>query len=554
MTSRHTRQTLMAPQSSWASRHPPAGPTRRSRLAASVGGTLASLLPASALAFTLDCTPVGAPGAAAAGIPATFEVRCQYSLAPPEAAIVVNLQGSAAGSGTVSIANTQASGSAGEIRSVVSFTPASGAIGRDAAITLSAAPRSFDADGRLVASGARLSFGTVSVAVVAELGGDNPPDPGNNPGNDDPGFWPLGPDGRPLTPEEQLQPFGRQSAQAQTQISLLGPAEQFANIRARLAERRQQRQLSLLSGLRLRDGEQSLSGETVGQLLVPAGGGASADEAPVFDAAGFFISGDLGRGTQRSNARIAGFRLQTQSLTAGFDYRFGDNSVAGISLGFQQGNADYARDVGEQRSRAVNLSVFGSLALGARGYLDGGINLGRIRFEGERETGFGKARSRTDGRQVGVFVDAGIDFNHGALLYGPYARAEWIRGSTDAYIERGRGGFRLSDQETTTRLLSLGGSASYARSTSFGILVPTARIEWVHQTRSDDALGAALVDNPLISAEVLSAGHDDNYFLIGAGVSAVLPDGVTVYGNYDRSLANQDFDSWRLNLGARLEF
>jgi outer membrane autotransporter protein len=102
----------------------------------------------------------------------------------------------------------------------------------------------------------------------------------------------------------------------------------------------------------------------------------------------------------------------------------------------------------------------------------------------------------------------------------------------------------------------LGGQASYSISQPWGVLVPQARLEWLHEFEDDSRLVTASFaqDTGAVEFSVPTDNPDRDYFNLGLGVAAVLPQGRSVFLYYETVVGRNDLTQHSVAAGVRLEF
>jgi outer membrane autotransporter protein len=329
---------------------------------------------------------------------------------------------------------------------------------------------------------------------------------------------------------------------------------QLKNIGARLA--------ALRGGI----GRANLAGLDYGSAL---GGAASADSG--FSRLGFFVNGDLQFGDKDATARESGFDFDSRGITAGLDYRLSDRSVVGAAFGYSNADADIDNNGGNLDADGYSLSLYGSFYPTDTTYVDVSLTRGWNEFEQRRNIVFNAgtpvsqvASSNPDGDYWTGSIGAGMQFNRQAWTYGPHARFEVTRADVDGFAETlsnpaaaGNGlGLRINDQSFRSTTLALGGSVSYAMSTGWGVLLPMADVEYVHEFSNDgDSITGTFVNDPTATAFNLRLDDgDSSYFRVGFGASAQFAQGRSAFVYYQGLLGYDDLSSHSISAGLRLEF
>ena len=344
------------------------------------------------------------------------------------------------------------------------------------------------------------------------------------------------------------------------------PLAQLQNVRFRLEQLRLRRNPAVLEALRVRVAGQALPPLSAFALAPldkngkpQRGGGAAADDP--FERLGAFVNGDLEFGKQSRNGAQNGFDLNTRGLTAGADYRLPGDSVVGVAAGYMHASADLAEAGGSQGASGYSLSAYGSFVPMSGAYIDVIAHAGSNKYDTRRRevTDAGAAvdyNSNTRGYQYALAITAGADLNRGPLTLNPYLRMDYVNAKVNAFSESGdSGAIRVGDLDLKQTVLTLGGQVSYAISTSWGVLLPNARLELQRRLQGDGRnINAQLVADGAVNAQVALENTDKDYGNVSVGFSAVLPGGVSGFANYERLFGRDGYRNSKYTVGVRFEF
>ncbi len=219
-----------------------------------------------------------------------------------------------------------------------------------------------------------------------------------------------------------------------------------------------------------------------------------------------------------------------------------------------------------------NLTFYGT-HYGDNYYVDGLVGYGQSDYDLNRrifyQPGLGAsnplpgardrtAKADTDSDEFAVSVGGGYSFSGGAFSYGPFARLEYVTVDIDGYEETGAQGLnlRVEDQDIDSFQSVLGGEVSYAVSTGFGVLVPQARLGWVHEFADDDRrIKATYVNDPnqfQLVAETDAPDRDYGTLLLG--LSGVFQGGAQAFFAYETVLGLRDIEEHLFTIGGRIDF
>lgn len=305
------------------------------------------------------------------------------------------------------------------------------------------------------------------------------------------------------------------------------------------------------------------------QLVTPErGGGASAD-APGGRLGGFLNAG-YQSGDKDATSREDAFDFDAWNLVGGVDYRFSDRLVGGLAFNYgKTDNQITSFPGGDADTKTLGLSLYGSFYQSDAFYLDGHLNYSNNDYDTRRRVFIlsnnpaiasidRNALGSTDGDQLSMGISAGYHIQRDALTITPYASLNYLDLDIDGYTESGAEGLDLQvDSQSLSSLQSaVGVQLAWAISTQSGVVVPQASLEWRHEFDYDSrAITARYAHDPfdLSTFSVPTNDPDENYFILGLGVSTVMRNGVSAFVNVETVLGHELVDSWGIVAGLRVE-
>ncbi|MFT3807597.1 autotransporter domain-containing protein [Arenimonas sp.] len=359
-------------------------------------------------------------------------------------------------------------------------------------------------------------------------------------------------------------------AQTQTQTGEAAVDAQFDNLNGRINTLRAGGTGASFGGLSITTATGTVSLGSLMTSLLGEDEAAKQEEAG-FSRWGFFASGNIGRGETDANGNAPRYDFDVRGLTVGIDYRKTDNLVLGVAVGYTNQDTTLSGGQGSLDMSGWSLSGYATLYRENSWYVDGVLSWGHNDYSHRRRVVYTLpgltvdqiARASSGGTDTSASVTLGRDFNAKAWNFGLYGRAQYSRQRFDSFTERldanspGAGlALRIDDRTVTSLSSVIGGKASYAHSTNWGVLMPMFGLEWQREYNGDpDAFRAFLVSDPT-GTPILITGNalDNNYFRVNIGLSFVLTKGRSGFIQYDRIVAREGNSLENLTLGFRIEF
>lgn len=366
---------------------------------------------------------------------------------------------------------------------------------------------------------------------------------------------------------ETLEQITNEKANAAKTAGIETGTQQLANIGSRLAALRSGAKGLDFGAFSLNVDGENLSGRKLAALAAHAsGGGASADAS--FGKWGFFLNGTVNFGDKDKTDNETGFDYSTTGLTAGADYRFSDNFIAGGAFGYATNDVDFDSKDGGLETETWHIAAYATSYVTERIYIDAIVEYGWNDYDSKRNIDYQitssldavrrQARASFSGTQFGASLGAGYDINEGPVAFGVYGKAAYLTVDVDDYRESNAGGLNLEMDgfDATSVTTTLGARVSRVFNTDTAVLVPQARVEWEHEYDNDaSTLSARFAADPSGTTFLIDTDDPDrDYFRIGLGLSALFPQGVTTYLNYSTLLDKRDWTDHLIDAGVRWEF
>jgi outer membrane autotransporter protein len=284
-------------------------------------------------------------------------------------------------------------------------------------------------------------------------------------------------------------------------------------------------------------------------------GGASADETS-FEGLNLFVSTDY-QYKRKDEAAEAGFQSDRGGITVGLDAPM-DWGVIGGALTYSHTWGTFDDSGGDFDTNSFGGLLYGSYYPSDASYIDAVIGLAGKGQELDRRVVaggaiLGNAEGDTIGFEFQGSLSGGYDFAFDNITIGPRAGIHYLRTELNGFTETGNPlALSYEDQVEDSLTTTVGLQASVAISTGFGIVVPQANAEYVHEFLNDrrtiDAVAAGGVPVSFVTDP-----PDRNYFNVGGGVVFVLPDGIAPFLSYSAQVANRFEELHTVTAGVRFE-
>jgi outer membrane autotransporter protein len=309
------------------------------------------------------------------------------------------------------------------------------------------------------------------------------------------------------------------------------------------------------------------------QYTRQSGGGASTDNTLLTSKLGGFVTGAIGTGSKDETELESGLDFDTYGLTIGADYRVTQQFILGGALGFIDTQTELDNNTGELDTQGYSLSLYGTYFHEENYFFDFALSYGSNNFDQKRHIVYqldGLAdvnqdlSADYDGDVYSLFIGSGYDFNLDEWEFGPRLDLEYLRSNVDEFTEevsdpnRDGGGWatRVSDTNQTWLTLNLGGRVSYTYSARWGVLIPYARLDWLHEFKDNaQTITAYFANDPAGNAiEIYTDDPDRDYLRLRIGTSIQFQNGINSFFDYATLMAHSRWRHHNISLGLRMSF
>ena len=334
-------------------------------------------------------------------------------------------------------------------------------------------------------------------------------------------------------------------------------ASQLSNIGQRMSQLRAGVSGFSVADLEIRSGTESLPMSMLGFQ----GDGAESFVSPW----GFFVNGSLTSGDYDYADEVNdGFGFDSDSLSAGVDYRFSNQFVMGAALGYNQLGSNTGAGV-SMRSEGMSVNLYGLFTPVENLYLDARFSYATPDVRQTRTEAFNlidaaidiTAIGETKSKQTTFAVSTGYQFYHGTWNWSPFIGVEYVENQLDAFDEFGANGFNLfyAAQDFESLKYNLGFTLSRAISTQYGVISPQLSLQHNYEDQDNGIMEMRLINMPVDELFNVETNFTETSFSQASlGLTWVRANGKMFYLRYNQIFGLDNFDQYTLSLGARFEF
>lgn len=286
---------------------------------------------------------------------------------------------------------------------------------------------------------------------------------------------------------------------------------------------------------------------------------------------GLFISGDVEALNRDRTTFGDGFDSTVWGATIGGDFQFNDRLIAGTAFNYINRDGDFDGG-GDFSTNSYGALAYGSFMPIPAMFLDVALGYTRHNYLVERPVSYieagsgdtigGRSSSNSNGNEFNIRVVAGYDHSVGNITVGPRIGINYVRTKIDDYTEDG-GGLALSYEDQTIHSLqtTVGLQGSIAINTSYGVWVPQATADYIHEFENDrrsidvqfEGDNRTAAQGGISKFSFNNDKPDRDFFNFGIGTILVLPNGIQPFVNFRIMAGNDQFDNYGGTVGVRIE-
>ena len=277
-------------------------------------------------------------------------------------------------------------------------------------------------------------------------------------------------------------------------------------------------------------------------------------------------------GDKKASIREDAYEFKTMSLLGGMDLRLATNSILGIALSYNDTNADI-NSLGNDNTfsssgltyilywnQTFNDSYINFTYSTGKQDLSAERSVPAIDFQNAQLIGYAALKSATTAKNTTMDLTIGHENNFGSFNFTHYGKLSYQTNSFDAYNESGNSPLilHIDDDAIESLRASIGMHLSHVDSFGFGVVTEFLKIEWLHESKNKSRnIEAYYVYDPFADKSIFATPTEDpdrDFYLLSAGFTSVLPNGIQAFLSYENIQQLDRFTSHNIIIGGRLEF
>ena len=264
-----------------------------------------------------------------------------------------------------------------------------------------------------------------------------------------------------------------------------------------------------------------------------------------------FANGMGNFGTLTSDGNGAGYQFSTGGTTAGVDYRFGKDLVAGLMLGYDQSGTSQSTGTVNVSGGQIGLYAgWKQDALHIAALVDGGLDS----YTTQRATLGGTASGSTSGQEFTGQLNVGYDLKMDDAKLTPFVSGQLTQVNVNGFTETGSlAPLTYGNQGEAYLSSDLGAQISRSWTVSGIKLSPQLSAAWEHVYQgNEDSLTANFGTGSSFTVSGPATGTDAA--VLGGGLNAEFVKGFNVYAEYQGKLGMTNYTEQNISGGVNIGF
>jgi hypothetical protein len=259
-----------------------------------------------------------------------------------------------------------------------------------------------------------------------------------------------------------------------------------------------------------------------------------------------------------------GFNYAANSILLGVDYRMTGDWVIGIAGGMAKNTLDFLGNDGSvnsdtQSAILYNMVSFSDITWDIQvGMSSSNFDISRRIHYTDNQQNEWLTQATTHGQQTFVSTSVQYDYTHNAFSLYPSIKIGFTNSSLDAYGENNGGGYEMNvgEQSEKQTKIEAGLQGQYVFNVSWGVLIPTASATFINEhSGSQNSVDSTFAFGPQSGSGFTMTPEtaDTRYYQASVGSNVILPNGLSLFLNAQKTLGYENFTAQYYSLGARLE-
>ncbi|MEE4217990.1 MAG: autotransporter domain-containing protein, partial [Xanthomonadales bacterium] len=303
---------------------------------------------------------------------------------------------------------------------------------------------------------------------------------------------------------------------------------------------------------------------------------------------GAWISGRVVFGEKDPTTNQVEYDFDTAGITFGLDYRFTDEIVAGVAVGYANTDAKLGQDEGDLDSKGYSVSLYGTWFKSDRFYMGGSLGYGSNDYDHQRNVRYTIERPETgteflpdfvfdvdqtlgaeyDGSQFSASLSGGWDFNKKGWTFGPALSVSYVDVDVNDYDEfllssnmpqpfaSSGWAVHIDDQNYESLQAAIGFAFTKAVSASWGVFIPQGYVDVVSELKDGGTLvtGQFIGDFNDARFALETDDFEETFVRAGLGFGLILKNNKSAYLMVDGDFGRDLLSTYYINAGFRWQF
>jgi uncharacterized protein YhjY with autotransporter beta-barrel domain len=266
-----------------------------------------------------------------------------------------------------------------------------------------------------------------------------------------------------------------------------------------------------------------------------------------------WVEGVVSFGSRDASGTANSAEFSSNGVSVGMDIPVSERLTLGMGFGLARDVAYIGTDGSRNQSQGYSLATYGSYKVDDHTFVEGMLGVGTIDYDMRRwvDPVADFATSNRKGLQLFGSIGGGLEYREHGRMISPYVRLDFSQDKLQEVSETGAGSYALHyfDQTNSAAQGVLGLRGEATHSTSFGWVVPRARVEWRQDLQ--DGSDAVISYADQIGGTRYSIAPTDSRrsaFVMGMGSEFLFRDGWALGLDYQLSRVSSTESSYALRL------